>query len=923
MRILLLVLASVATSAPALAQGLHAGPSWPVVAGFERFHARGSRDGLSAGRLLLGELNCISCHTGSPAQEAPVVRKSAPVLDGVGGRIKPGYLRRFLNNPQAAKPGTTMPDVLAGVPAKDRPATVEALVHFLASTGSLKQEKPQKKLIGPGRDLYHKVGCVVCHGTRDAAGNQDRLFATSVPLGDLTSKYTLASLRTFLENPHAARPSGRMPALVSGKEAAQIANYLLQGAASDVTAALNMTYAYYEGTWQNLPDFDKLKPLATGMAAGFDLGLARRANDMAMKFEGFLKVERDGEYRFHVTSDDGSKLYVAGKLVVANDGIHPPTTQSGTTTLTRGAHRFVATVFNAGGGVELDIDIEGPGLGRQPASPFIYLTPDGNPAAKKPASDRDAAPLAVQASLADKGRTVFTSVGCANCHSLSIGQKLASSLRAPPLARLAARGGCLDANPRPAVPHYPLSGAQRSALIAAVEAPAPAGKPRPADMIARTMIAFNCYACHERAQVGGALPELNPYFVTAQPEMGDEGRLPPSLTGVGAKLNAEYLRQVLDKGAHDRPYMFTRMPGFGNENVGSLVALFADADPAPSVPRVTFDISLPKVKAEARGLIGAGALGCIKCHTFAGYKAEGVQGIDMTTMTRRLRKEWFHHYMLDPNKYRPGTRMPAAWPGGQTLLPKYLGGTADKQIEGIWIFLTDEARAPLPPGLKKSAILLVPTKDAIVYRNFIEGAGPRAIAVGYPEQAHLAFDANNLRLAMIWQGAFIDASRHWTDRGAGFEPPAGDNIVHFPSTVAFAILNRPDQPWPKQSAREMSGYQFNGYRLTSDERPTFLYTIRGVKIEDFPNAVAGTTCASIRRTITLSADAPVEKLFFRAAVAGKIASLGDGWYQVNELKMHIESDAPPQIRANEGQAELLVPVRFRDGRAKIVQEFQW
>ena len=51
--------------------------------------------------------------------------------------------------------------------------------------------------------------------------------------------------------------------------------------------------------------------------------------------------------------------------------------------------------------------------------------------------------------------------------------------------------------------------------------------------------------------------------------------------------------------------------------------------------------------------------------------------------------------------------------------------------------------------------------------------------------------------------------------------------------------------------------------------------------------------------------------------------LKDGWFQIGDLKMHIESDAPAHVRASEGQAELIVPVRFKDGRARIVQEFQW
>ena len=96
-------------------------------------------------------------------------------------------------------------------------------------------------------------------------------------------------------------------------------------------------------------------------------------------------------------------------------------------------------------------------------------------------------------------------------------------------------------------------------------------------------------------------------------------------------------------------------------------------------------------------------------------------------------------------------------------------------------------------------------------------------------------------------------------------------------TAAGSVVpSTPDQAWPAKSGREMPDYQFNGYRVTKDERPTFLYTIHGVKIEDFPNAVASPMTPSIRRTITLSAMDPVEKLYFRAAVAGKIVPLDNG-----------------------------------------------
>jgi mono/diheme cytochrome c family protein len=891
----------------------------PVVAGFARFPAA---DPVQAGRLLLGELNCTSCHRPDAVQEASLLRKAAPVLDGVGGRLRRSYFRKFLSSPQEVKPGTTMPHVFAGVPEAEKQQDIDALVHFLASTGSAKPERPARKLIPAGREVYHRAGCVACHGSRDAAGNPDKTLPTSVPLGDLKAKYALGGLRKFLENPHQVRPSGRMPGLLNPQEAQQVANYLLQGVSYEA-APPNMNYAYYEGNWSRLPDFNTLKPLATGKTADFDLSVAHRPNDFALRFEGYLRIDHDGDYRFHLTSDDGGQLYLDGKLVVNNDGVHPPTTVTGTGRLTRGMHKLVAAVFNAGGGVELHIDIEGNGLGRQDVSPLVFLTPAGPPPVP-PAEAKDDEHLAVRPELAEKGRKLLAALGCANCHQFTIGGKaIEPVLAAPPLARLRPAGGCLAATATKGVPWYELDRAQRSALAAVLKARPPKDRPGPKEVIARTLTTFNCYACHERDKVGGVPEELNAFFTTTQPEMGDEGRVPPPLDGVGAKLTAAYLRHVLDQGAHDRPYMHTRMPRFGDANVGQLVAAFEAVDPQPAVPKVTFREPLHRVKATARKLVGDGALSCIKCHMFAGHKAEGIQALDLTLMPQRLKRDWFQRYMLNPQAIRPGTRMPAAWPDGITFYKKIFDGDTVQQIEAVWVYLGDGGRALLPPGLKKNSIPLVPEKEAILYRNFIEGAGPRAIGVGYPEKAHLAFDANDLRLALLWQGAFLDAARHWTDRGAGFEPPLGDNILHLPEGVSFAFLGKDDAPWPATKAPDL-GYHFRGYRLTPDDRPTFLYSCGDVQVEDFPNAVAGKENPSIRRTLSLKSSRPVDNFYFRAAVADKIEPAGDGWYKIDgEWKLRIEAAGSPQVRKHGSKVQLLVPVRFQEGRARIVEEFVW
>lgn len=893
-----------ANTCPAQAQKA----SHPLIPGFERFH---TNDAGRAGRVLLGELNCIACHQADKEQERAIPRKQAPVLDGVGSRVRVSYLRSFLADPQAAKPGTTMPHMPLGATPQETRDNVEAFVHFLASTGTVKDTRPSPKSVGNGQRLYLQVGCVACHGPH---GGKLKEEAAIVPLGELSKKYSIIGLSAFLQDPHKVRPSGRMPSLLlTSQEAQDIAHYLL----SDIKVAggdQNVLYTYYESNagWGNLPDFARLKPKAGGLAVGFDLHHARRQNNVAMKFDGFLKIDQEGPYTFHLTSDDGAKLWIDDQVVVNNDGVHPPTLKSAGTKLTRGMHPLTVAVFNAGGGFELDVDFEGPGIPRQPLAPHVYPKPEITP---KPPAKPSPDVLVLDPDLVKRGRSLFASE-CAACHTLNEGGKpIAWSRKAPPLSRLPAARGCQAKD----APQYHLTQAQGAALNAALAGLDKLAKPPTAgETIAHTMTVFNCYACHQRDKIGGVESGLNDLFQTTQKEMGDEGRIPTNLDGVGAKLTVAYMKKVLANGATDRPYMLTRMPKFGESNVGHLQAAFEEADPVLTVPIPTFSVPEKRVKSEGRHIVGNKALGCIKCHNFREHKSGGVQGINMTIMTERVRRDWFLRYLLDPNKFRPGTRMPAAWPLGQSQLPKILGGDTAQQVEAVWLYLSDGPKAANPYGVGREPILLAADNgEAILYRNFIQGAGPRAIGVGYPEKVNLAFDAGDLRYALLWHKEFMDASRHWTDRGAGFEPPLGEGILTLPPGPDCAFLANPDAPWPAKADPD-KGYRFKGYRLDDKQRPTFLYEVNGTRIEDQMLPVETKEGAHFKRTLTVTGES--ENLYFRVASSSAIKDLGKGWFAVgNDLKVRVE--APALVRTQAGKMELLVPIR--DKKSKIVVEMLW
>src|SRR5262249_17382816 len=170
----------------------------------------------------------------------------------------------------------------------------------------------------------------------------------------------------------AVRPGGGRRQLVNAKEAKDLANYLLQGLRVELPIAKGTTtFAYYEGQWDRVPEFDKLKPVVTGTIGAFDLGLARRGHDYAIKFDGYFKVDQAGSYRFSSTSDDGSNLYVDGKKIVDNDGEHATKSASGSVKLTAGIHKVTVAFFQIGGGAELEVTAEGPGLSYQPLGPLV------------------------------------------------------------------------------------------------------------------------------------------------------------------------------------------------------------------------------------------------------------------------------------------------------------------------------------------------------------------------------------------------------------------------------------------------------------------------------------------------------------------------------------------------------------------------
>jgi len=270
--------------------------------------------------------------------------------------------------------------------------------------------------------------------------------------------------------------------------------------------------------------------------------------------------------------------------------------------------------------------------------------------------------------------------------------------------------------------------------------------------------------------------------------------------------------------------------------------------------------------------------------------------------------------------------MPTAWPNGQVLLPQVLDGSVDQQVYSIWKYLEDGDKASAPQGVGQNQIELYVFDEAVMYRNFIQGAGPRAIGVGYPERANVAFDANQMGIALLWHGSFMDAGRHWTGRGQGFQPPLGDNVLSLGQSPTLAVLESRDATWPSGEMKKQ-GYQFLGYQLGDKRKPTFFYRLNGVLVKDYPNPESdGGEFPALDRTLQLTSDTEQLNLFLRPLVAGNSLEVdSDGVFTVDgEWKLIVEGDVGEAFVRGK---ELVIPVELtrRDGKfkANVKLRYEW
>ncbi len=273
------------------------------------------------GRLAFTRQNCAKCHApeaGFGASPMPETGEIAPILAGIGDRVAEAWLRDWIADPKAMKPGTNMPNF---VDAKTPEGLQKAadLAAFLATSkfGAPALPATDPSLAKAGGVVFHELGCVACH-------DQSAADATRVPLNNVASKYLPGQLAAFLKKPEAYHPFTGMPNFkLSDDEAASLAAYLTvysegkgtklghEYPAGDATRGAEIAASLHCGTCH--PGLPGGVPTAPALAAVFKADWAEKGcvsetdKRPGLPVINFGEKERDGLLAFSKAGLDSLK----------------------------------------------------------------------------------------------------------------------------------------------------------------------------------------------------------------------------------------------------------------------------------------------------------------------------------------------------------------------------------------------------------------------------------------------------------------------------------------------------------------------------------------------------------------------------------------------------------------------------------------
>ena len=119
-----------------------------------------------------------------------------------------------------------------------------------------------------------------------------------------------------------------------------------------------LAYQVFEGDWDQLPEFDKMKSTASGVADSIDVAVTTLQDQFGIRFDGFVDIPETAIYTFYLRSDDGSQLSIDQHPLIDNDGLHGVIEKAKQIYLEKGMHQIQVDFFEKGGGEMVELTYE-------------------------------------------------------------------------------------------------------------------------------------------------------------------------------------------------------------------------------------------------------------------------------------------------------------------------------------------------------------------------------------------------------------------------------------------------------------------------------------------------------------------------------------------------------------------------------------
>ncbi|MEW5975267.1 MAG: c-type cytochrome [Acidobacteriota bacterium] len=229
---------------------------------------------------------------------------------------------------------------------------------------------------------------------------------------------------------------------------------------------------------------------------------------------------------------------------------------------------------------------------------------------------------------------------------------------------------------------------------------------------------YNCMGCHQvRLNQRSVLSTLPRY---QDPDWKEQ--LPPTLIGEGARVDPNWLARFLENPSMSqtdlnrngvRGYLKVRMPtfSFSKEEIRKIVRFFEalSSQAQPYIPTKLDPLS-DKERDMARQLFTSNAAPCLKCHATGDPNHDRTATAPNFLLAReRLKPGWTERWLSDPAMMAPGTSMPSGlfrregsrWIFNGPLPPSFSGYERDHRellVRYMFQFTPEEQRRLLGRG---------------------------------------------------------------------------------------------------------------------------------------------------------------------------------------------------------------------------------